>query len=470
MGENAKGFMGMLISRSFYAIGSWLVAGLLVMSLTSQVAAQTPGEETNQVALFVQQQEELAAEGREIVSAFLAGDSDAFLARSSPKIQADLENVPLDALLIELQTNRISMDFAGGRAHFDGRFNGTSSISGFYHDFDFGVFTLTAEETQGGAVPVGRWNGLIYPDQVEISVNFSGSADALTATIDVPSQDIVNAPLTNVTFAPEQPIGEIVDEQALPLSSVNRSYTAVLEWGPGYLVVSTVLDNSGTLIGFRYTALWLPPREPEAVDYQSEADYRLPTDGQVVVYHGGENELAHFHNDAPAQRYGYEFAVWRDGSTFAGDGSRNEDYFIWGMPVVAPASGTVVAVENGMPDLEPGQTSANQDNATSAGNHVAIQTAEGEWVFVAHLQQGSVSVKVGDEVQAGQTLALVGHSGTAPEPLLHIHTQSSADIDAPAEAALPTMFSNYVVGSVNTVTEGIPSQGQFVNPNEGEGG
>jgi hypothetical protein len=39
-----------------------------------------------------------------------------------------------------------------------------------------------------------------------------------------------------------------------------------------------------------------------------------------------------------------------------------------------------------------------------------VQVAEGEFLFVAHLQQGSVAVRPGDTIDAGQTLGRVGNS------------------------------------------------------------
>jgi murein DD-endopeptidase MepM/ murein hydrolase activator NlpD len=44
-------------------------------------------------------------------------------------------------------------------------------------------------------------------------------------------------------------------------------------------------------------------------------------------------------------------------------------------------------------------------------------------VGMAHLMQGSVLVKIGDRVTAGQTLARVGNSGNTSEPHLHIHAK-----------------------------------------------
>lgn len=68
---------------------------------------------------------------------------------------------------------------------------------------------------------------------------------------------------------------------------------------------------------------------------------------------------------------------------------RNEDYYAYGQPVLAPADGTVITVVDGLPDNQP-QIETNEQHL--AGNHVVIQTGESEFVFLAHLQPGSRSV------------------------------------------------------------------------------
>ena len=58
---------------------------------------------------------------------------------------------------------------------------------------------------------------------------------------------------------------------------------------------------------------------------------------------------------------------------------------------------------------------------TVGGNHVILNIGEGVYAFYAHLQPGSIKVKVGDNVRRGQALGLVGNSGNSTEPHLHFH-------------------------------------------------
>lgn len=87
-----------------------------------------------------------------------------------------------------------------------------------------------------------------------------------------------------------------------------------------------------------------------------------------------------------------------------------------GVPVVAAAAGTVKGVRDGMPDtgLPPGGAAALQGRL--AGNGVVLDHGGGWETQYSHLRQGSVAVKPGDRVEAGQRLGLVGLSGNTQFP------------------------------------------------------
>ena len=63
------------------------------------------------------------------------------------------------------------------------------------------------------------------------------------------------------------------------------------------------------------------------------------------------------------------------------------------------------------------------------GNHVVLDLGGGRFAFYAHLQPGSLRVKAGERVKAGQVLGLVGNSGNSTEPHLHFHI-SNGDLAA----------------------------------------
>jgi len=76
-----------------------------------------------------------------------------------------------------------------------------------------------------------------------------------------------------------------------------------------------------------------------------------------------------------------------------------------GTPVVAPRPGTITV---------------RAFQADGAGNYLVLRDADGDrdYVFM-HLQDGSMTVGVGDGVRAGQRIASVGSTGSSSGPHLH---------------------------------------------------
>jgi murein DD-endopeptidase MepM/ murein hydrolase activator NlpD len=147
--------------------------------------------------------------------------------------------------------------------------------------------------------------------------------------------------------------------------------------------------------------------------------------------------------------------VVRDGARHRGEGRANEDYHCWGLPIVAPAAGTVVGMRDDMADNVPGR----MDASVPPGNHVVLDHGDDEYSFLAHLQQGSVRVQVGDVVASGDTLGLCGNSGNSSEPHLHYHLQTTPDFGK--GEGLPAQFLHYVADG-EPVARGEPVQGQAV--------
>ena len=103
----------------------------------------------------------------------------------------------------------------------------------------------------------------------------------------------------------------------------------------------------------------------------------------------------------------------------------------YGADVIAVADGHVVKARDGVPE------NVRQDgggyimpvpltNKTLAGNMIVLEIGKQQYAYYAHLQLGSLRVKVGDRVRTGQLLAKVGNSGNATGPHLHFHVCNGA--------------------------------------------
>lgn len=119
-------------------------------------------------------------------------------------------------------------------------------------------------------------------------------------------------------------------------------------------------------------------------------------------------------------------------------GAALDDYYGYGAPVVAVADGVVARAVSGVLDNALGASNVH-DNF---GNQVLIRHAETLFSVYAHLKSGSIRVKPGDAVVAGQTIAQCGSSGRSPRPHLHFHLQTNAEIGSPT---CPTQFGQYVL-------------------------
>jgi murein DD-endopeptidase MepM/ murein hydrolase activator NlpD len=63
------------------------------------------------------------------------------------------------------------------------------------------------------------------------------------------------------------------------------------------------------------------------------------------------------------------------------------------------------------------------------------------FAFYAHMQPGSLRVKLGEKVRRGQVLGLVGNSGNSTAPHLHFHV---TDANSPLESeGLPYVFESF---------------------------
>lgn len=252
-------------------------------------------------------------------------------------------------------------------------------------------------------------------------------------------------------------LGDVTADRAFQLSPDLRIYQSDLAWGDGAALAMTVAWNAAddiTSVSFVPRALL--PDDP-AADHESAVEYRLPFDGLWHIAWGGSTELENYHIVAPDQRHALDIGVWKDGGVHSGDGTQNTDYWAYGQAVLAPAAGTVVTVVDGQPDETPRETT---NIVNPAGNHVVIEVADGEYVLIAHLQPGSITVAEGDVLTAGQQIGLVGNSGNTSHPHIHMHAQDQP-VFGQGATGLPMVFVDFVANG-EPVERGMPLADQFV--------
>lgn len=117
------------------------------------------------------------------------------------------------------------------------------------------------------------------------------------------------------------------------------------------------------------------------------------------------------------------------------------DWVGLGADVLAVADGIVRDARDGEPNLLPMSPQPPLTDLTERllmGNFVVLEVAPGVFAHYAHLQPGSLTVKVGDRVRRGGVLGRLGQSGQAPLP--HLHFQVSNAITFEESEGLPFVF------------------------------
>ena len=169
------------------------------------------------------------------------------------------------------------------------------------------------------------------------------------------------------------------------------------------------------------------------------------------------DRLTSKHRGSETQRFAFDVGVARRGQNGVwtqlvegGDGTKNEDYLGFGMPIYAMADGEVMQCFRNV----------KENSGSGGGNSFWIRHANNsnEYVLYAHMKEGSVSetacppekdgvVRPGIFVKAGDKLGEMGNTGASGTPHVHIHAQvGHVDFDAGLDAAQmdgrPLLFAN----------------------------
>jgi predicted Ser/Thr protein kinase len=161
-----------------------------------------------------------------------------------------------------------------------------------------------------------------------------------------------------------------------------------------------------------------------------------PFRGEWLVLQGGPSSLINHHYAQSNQRDALDLERLVNGKEKTGDRHRLESFPSWGETVYAPADGKVVVAVTNMVDNAIDQT----DLQNLAGNHIVLDIGQGRFVMLAHLQEGSALVTLGQVVQAGDPLAKCGNSGNTSQPHLHLQVQNQPDAFTPGAQTYPILF------------------------------
>ncbi len=251
----------------------------------------------------------------------------------------------------------------------------------------------------------------------------------------------------------------VVTEEIMRLGAL-RTYlrTSRFEKTDLLIQVSWVFGDDLGIEGFSIRPIQVES-ESEYLGYETKATFRLPFDEEWFVVWGGRTLAQNYHAYTVDQRFAYDILIVQGGKTHAGEGKDNEDYYAYGKRVLAPADGLVFDAGDDRPDNAPGV----MDPANPLGNFVILDHGNDEYTLMAHFRQGSVAVKKGDRVKAGDFLGLCGNSGNTTEPHIHIHLQDTPVFSA--GKGKPIQFTDYRANGV-LYERGEPVKGQAVRPKD----
>lgn len=121
-------------------------------------------------------------------------------------------------------------------------------------------------------------------------------------------------------------------------------------------------------------------------------------------------------------QHALDFYITVDGQSFQNNGAALQDFYCFGLPVVSPAYGHVIRIQNSLADNLPGEV----DTKNNWGNFILIRLDNGLHLLLAHLKHSSISVSEGARVKPGEQIARCGNSGRSPQPHLHMQIQETS--------------------------------------------
>ncbi len=259
------------------------------------------------------------------------------------------------------------------------------------------------------------------------------------------------------------------------------------EFGPEFKLEKLIYKFFFNELGYR-TATPLDSQSSVEItvlplNFVGKTPLLLPVHDRSIIF-DGHDFYAHHRRQNPANpnviklkirgnpiRYAYDFCPVNDkGEMYKGSPYKKENWYGYGKPIFAPAGGTVVDSANDVPEnaykdkeVTYADIPESEIYKNMGGNYVVLNHGNGEFSYFAHMKTGSVRVKAGDKVMAGQQIGELGFAGDAFIPHLHYMLMDGPDV-LKAEG-LPSYFQNFrrVLGSTSeNVSQGQIDSGDIV--------
>ncbi|MFX0210845.1 MAG: M23 family metallopeptidase [Candidatus Hodarchaeota archaeon] len=184
-------------------------------------------------------------------------------------------------------------------------------------------------------------------------------------------------------------------------------------------------------------------------EYQVKNEYIFPVKGAWHVT-GSFDDCITGHRIMYSQEFAFDLDKLFESSPLP-QNRENIEYPCYREKIYAVAGGEVVQVYSDIPENPTAGSDLTLDDLKTLwekfgyeplgpGNFIAIKHSDSEYSFYAHLIPDSIQVNIGDIVEQGEFLGLVGNSGNSEGP--HLHFQLMNGPSTQTGRALPCTFTN----------------------------
>ncbi|MCK5045709.1 MAG: M23 family metallopeptidase [Candidatus Heimdallarchaeota archaeon] len=186
------------------------------------------------------------------------------------------------------------------------------------------------------------------------------------------------------------------------------------------------------------------------IEYKNKKEYIFPLKGTWLVF--GNWDDAYNHRSMHSQEFGFDLVQLNDNLQFEQTIEKpNEEFKCYNEDLLAVADGEVVDCFVGIPENPSAIKMISNDEKREiivksgfvpliSGNYAIIKHATNEYSFYAHIKNGTLKVKKGDNVSQGQVIGKLGNSGNSTGPHLHFHLMDKPSILT--GRGLPCHFTN----------------------------